>query len=231
MNREYSVLFYSKYSQTCKQLIQEIISSGVNFDPYLQKVCVDNENIRDRIQQNDKIEVKTVPIILTVYPDGVVEKFDGEKVFEWCRSIINEEMKIEQEKQMKIQKELEKRQEEIKQQELEKKKNEKKKRRNKRHNKHGKTTIEDLETESDNDEKVDFDRFNNKQPPPTMRANSGNYKQDNELYSGEKVDTGRIENPTANSLQKKTPMSLMDKAAALQQDRDEGQPKNQGFKR
>lgn len=54
----------------------------------LNQVCIDNKEIRNQIAKANKIEITTVPCILIVYKEGVVEKYEGEKAFEWIGEII-----------------------------------------------------------------------------------------------------------------------------------------------
>jgi hypothetical protein len=90
MDPQLSVLLYSKYSATSKKLMDLIQSSGVNFTSLLslQLVCIDNDEIRNRILKNEQIDITSVPCILIIYPDGGIEKYDGASVFEWSEEII-----------------------------------------------------------------------------------------------------------------------------------------------
>lgn len=90
MDPQLSVLMYSKYSATSKKLMDFIQSSGVDFTTILslQLVCIDNDEIRNRILQNDQIDITSVPCLLIIYPDGGIEKYDGPRIFEWTEEII-----------------------------------------------------------------------------------------------------------------------------------------------
>jgi hypothetical protein len=72
------VLFWSKYSSSCKHLLEEMKKYGV----MIETVCVDNPNIRNRIATNPKLQITVVPTLLSIYREGVVEKYEGEKVFQ-----------------------------------------------------------------------------------------------------------------------------------------------------
>ena len=87
MEPQLSVLLYSKYSAASKRLENIIQSSGVNIP--LQPVCVDNQLIRERISQNNQIQITSVPCILLIYPDGGIEKFDDAYAFKWVEDIIS----------------------------------------------------------------------------------------------------------------------------------------------
>ncbi len=87
MEPQYSVLVYSKYSQSCKRLFNIIRESGIDFSS-LQLLCIDNNEIRKRIKNNKQIDVCVVPSILSIFVDGGVEKYEGEHVFNWVETII-----------------------------------------------------------------------------------------------------------------------------------------------
>jgi hypothetical protein len=92
MESQLSVLLYSKYSSVCKNLMNTIQTSGVDFAAKLslQTLCIDNKEIRNRILKNQQIQVTTVPCLLLIFPDGGIEKYDGAHVFEWVEGIIRQ---------------------------------------------------------------------------------------------------------------------------------------------
>ena len=91
MESNFSVLLYSKYSTTSKQLMDIMNSSKVDFKKStgLQNLCVDNEQVRNRIIQNKQINITSVPCILVIFPDGIIEKYEGFHVFKWVEEIIS----------------------------------------------------------------------------------------------------------------------------------------------
>lgn len=90
MNK-YSILLYSKYSTHSKQLLDIIGTSTIDFKTIvnLTTLCVDSKVVRERIK-NNKLNVKYVPCILTIYNNGVVEKYDGINAFNWVDDIIKQ---------------------------------------------------------------------------------------------------------------------------------------------
>ena len=86
MEPQLSVLLYSKYSNSSNNLMNHIDSRKIDIG--LQPICIDNEQIRSRILKNKQIQVTSVPCILLIYPDGGIEKYDGESAFQWVESII-----------------------------------------------------------------------------------------------------------------------------------------------
>lgn len=85
----YSILLFSKFSIHSKKLIDMMAQSRLNFKEKanLTPVCVDSKAIRDKIK-NNKLNIRYVPCILTVYPNGVVEKYDGENAFNWVQDVV-----------------------------------------------------------------------------------------------------------------------------------------------
>jgi hypothetical protein len=83
----YNILLYSKYSSKCKSIIDML--SIIQLETInLTMLCIDNEDIRIRIRNSNNIKIDTVPCILTIFPDGGVEKYDKNSVFNWVEEII-----------------------------------------------------------------------------------------------------------------------------------------------
>ena len=73
------ILFYSKYSKACLELMSFIDDNGIDF-PNLTTVCVDNEAVRKRIGADKKFEIRLVPTFLKVVgATGVASKFEGDR--------------------------------------------------------------------------------------------------------------------------------------------------------
>jgi len=56
----------------------------------LTLVCIDNEDIRAKVQKATSVEVTSVPTILLVYQDGGVEKYEGNRAFLWAQQTIQQ---------------------------------------------------------------------------------------------------------------------------------------------
>ena len=84
------ILLYSKYSQHSKRLMDMLKQSSVDLTNIikLNSLCVDNEEIRERIVNCKKLDISCVPCILVVYKDGGVEKYEGTTAFKWIEEII-----------------------------------------------------------------------------------------------------------------------------------------------
>ena len=89
------VLLYSKYSPNSKKMLDMLQNSKIDLRVLsIQLVCIDNENIRKRIISCSSVEIKTVPSVLVLYPDGGVEKFDGSHSFQFIENIIQNYIKL-----------------------------------------------------------------------------------------------------------------------------------------
>jgi len=89
MNQALPVLLYSNYSEHSKRLINTIQQAPIDFSSLtsLNPLCIDNEEIRNRISKS-KIDISIVPCIIIAYPDGGVEKYEGSRAFAWVEDII-----------------------------------------------------------------------------------------------------------------------------------------------
>jgi hypothetical protein len=92
----FSTLIYSKYSPNSTKFLELIKNSGVDFTNLLklELLCIDNQTVRNRILKNTKIDVKSVPCVLLVFPDGSIEKYDGDHVFNWASTIISNHKQV-----------------------------------------------------------------------------------------------------------------------------------------
>ena len=87
-----TILVYSKYSSHCKTLFEKLRESQVDFKSLygLKLLCLDNERVRQVLLNNKKIELWIVPTVLVLFPDGVVEKYEGGTAVNWVESKISE---------------------------------------------------------------------------------------------------------------------------------------------
>lgn len=205
MLSRYSLLLFSKYSSQCKRLFSIIENQTTLDNNTLQLLCIDNEQIKKRIQSNSKIDVKMVPCILCFYPDGVVEKYENEHAFTWVSQFSKP---MQQVQQQQIQ------QQPVEQEEVEEpiptpppKKYQKKK-------------IEDNATSISDLPLDDTDRYRSTPKPKRMLIDEKNYAEDNELFSGEPVDNNREPNNTIRNEKPQDIHGTLAKAKELAQGRD-----------
>ena len=79
------ILFWSKYSSNCKNFITVMKQNDIT----TESVCIDNKEIRQRINNDSKIKINVVPTIVITYPSGLLEKYEGEKAFELLDAMIS----------------------------------------------------------------------------------------------------------------------------------------------
>ena len=236
MEPQLSVLLYSKYSVHSKKLMDMMIMSGIDFKQAaaLDSVCIDNKHVRDRILKNQQIVVETVPCLLLVYPDGGLEKYDGESVFNWVERIIQQFLPPQQ--QTPQQQTPPRQQTPPQPPQKPKPKKTKSQHRRQRVEPPSDYEEEDYEegeeyrskitaiTDLPSDEEDDriSDRFKARKPIKTLRSDSGNYAQNDEFFEGEVPDMRR---PTKSSIKTATKLAtksgdIMAKAREMEKSRE-----------
>lgn len=171
MDIKITTFLFSKYSNNCKAFIEMLskIPNEYKVNLKMTDVCIDNEKIRKNILNSKKIDIKMVPCILIVYNNGAIEKFEGSDAFNWLNEIIGNiiksqetenQIKQQQEIQNQLQQQISSQQQQLleQQQLFEQQKLLEQEKENqkvvsipakKQLNKKGKTSIDDLETESE----------------------------------------------------------------------------------
>ena len=91
MEPNQSVLFFSKYSPICQNLLNAINACQFNFREVagVTLVCVDNEGVRKRILESKSLKIDVVPSLLVSLQDGGVEKYEGQTVIGLIQNVIN----------------------------------------------------------------------------------------------------------------------------------------------
>lgn len=85
-----TAFLYSEYSNYANEFMQ--VAS--NLPPQLQAqlrpvyLSVDTEAIRSMIKNSLSITVRSVPCVLILYTDGVVEKYEGDTAFTWLEELL-----------------------------------------------------------------------------------------------------------------------------------------------
>ena len=72
------VYFFSRYNEKSLELSKLLTAEDID----MKKICVDNENVRERILDSE-LDIKKVPTILIFHPSQEIEKYNGEECFEW----------------------------------------------------------------------------------------------------------------------------------------------------
>lgn len=221
----YVVLVYSNYSPRCKDFFTMMQQSRLDFS-FVNMLCADNETTRKRIKSNTKLQIYVVPCLLQMYPNGTIEKFDGNSAFAWLQNLISENEPSPQEHyeqvpmQVPIQAPVQAPTQvsaqvsaqapaqvsvQVPAQQRRQKQRVPKNQEQSRPE-IGETSVEDIPLE-------DNDRYKNKEPVKMMRKNDGNMVQDEDLYAGEKVEPSKSKNS-------KDPHNTLEKAKALAQARE-----------
>ena len=80
-----AVCLYSKYSQRCKEFMDNIRE-----EHDIKMLCIDHKDVRDMISRDQNgYHVKTVPCIFLIYSNGKLEKYEGSDAFVWLRKTIS----------------------------------------------------------------------------------------------------------------------------------------------
>lgn len=74
-----TVVMYSKFSQACTSFL-ELLKKVPTFKQTL--LCIDNEDVRKRVNSHPKLNITEVPCIFRIYEKtGYVESFEGDRAF------------------------------------------------------------------------------------------------------------------------------------------------------
>ncbi len=84
-----NVLLYSKFSESCKAFMS-LLERVPELKNNMNLICVDSQEIRDRIKNDEKLKVSKIPCVLRIYQsNGYVELFEGSRAFQILNVYIN----------------------------------------------------------------------------------------------------------------------------------------------
>lgn len=84
------VIFYSKYSTKCTEFF-ELVRDIIDF----RKICVDHPEIRTTLlNEADKYFIRKVPTVIVFFSNGVMNKYEDEKAFEWALTVRKNMIKV-----------------------------------------------------------------------------------------------------------------------------------------
>lgn len=91
MDNQFCVLLYSKYSVYSKQIIDKLSSCSEDlYSLYrINLLCIDNEDVRERIVKSKSVTINVIPTLLIIYQDGSIEKYEGVTIFNWVENLIS----------------------------------------------------------------------------------------------------------------------------------------------
>lgn len=240
-----SLLLYSKYSDVCKFFFGLLENSKISELLKLQFLAVDNKEVRKSVKKS-ALGITHVPCLLIFYANGTVEKYDGNRLFDWFRNItakfaplpppppkqemVDEKLRNVEEQELKsvIDSEAEK---------------------NRKEYLRRKAIAEEEEpAQPDNDEKTEImtspppeddveENIENDQvmarhrkitQPKRLRQNNNSYVEDEDLFPGDPVEIREPRNSVRNVARSITnkgsqedPHGTMARAKALAQGREE----------
>ncbi len=76
------ILFYSRLSQACQHPVTLTHQNGLD----IQLCCIDNPDVRKRIEKGKYFQLSHVPTLLISYSDGNMQIYEGPKVTQWMES-------------------------------------------------------------------------------------------------------------------------------------------------
>ena len=84
------VIFYSKYSTKCTEFF-ELVRDIIDF----RKICVDHPEIRTTLlNEADKYFIRKVPSVIVFFSNGIMNKYEDEKAFEWALTVRKNMIKV-----------------------------------------------------------------------------------------------------------------------------------------
>lgn len=246
MDHHLCVLLWSKYSPLSKQLIGALEASPINLTSTvgLNPVCIDNEDIRERIIKAKQIDISSVPCVLIVYPSGGVEKYEGSGAFEWIEETVRKHMPPQPppqpepqpkpqppqplpqpSQQPKERKKYSRRQQIEESDSSDEEYIERKPRKNSSKNKAkiskmSSTAIEDLDDEEILDSELP------QRPPVGVRSGPNNYEFTSEFGKESEPNRDMSSRTKPNTQSTTGNSNLMAQAMAMQKEREAGDPKN-----
>jgi hypothetical protein len=94
------IVFYSKFSNSCRELdkfIKKFNMTGIDY------VCTDNHIIRRKLKRDRNLRIRQVPCVLIVY-DSKAVKHEGAECFNWFKHLIEKVLPKEEAKAQQPQK-------------------------------------------------------------------------------------------------------------------------------
>lgn len=219
--QSFCVLLYSKYSPYSTQLLDIVNRAPVDLASIMQlkTVCIDNQEVREWILCSDSINVNQVPCVLRVFPDGGVEQYESNRAFDLVNTTIQAHAPPPPQPVAQPVARMTSQEETSSDEEAERvirRAKKKKARKKKAVEVDVVTALEDLDTETEDEEYEAIQR-----PPVAVRRNDGGYDMTDEF--GEAAPQNRsvsrgIKTPGPTGGSKKE--NLMAAAMAMQKSRE-----------
>jgi len=81
-----TIILYSNYSQSSKNLIQNIERHFNNYSDMFKFLCIDNTSIRNKIVRNRTLKIEKVPSIIVV-DNGIPHVLQGKTAFDYIEEV------------------------------------------------------------------------------------------------------------------------------------------------
>ena len=205
------ILLYSKYSRSCLRILDNVEQlNSLTPTPMVQLVCIDNKQTRKQILSSKAIEITKVPCLL-ILEDTIVEKYDGERAFQWVSEVVkklNEQQLPPPPPQTIIQIEPQV----VKEQQTKPPSRSSKKKQQRPKKKTRIEDLDDIEEEEDEGEEQQV-----KRPPIPIRNGAGSYSIDEDTVFSE-PENDRVEKRSSTSGSKGS--GILDLAFAMRQERE-----------
>lgn len=78
------ILFYSEYPKNCQNIFIFINKYNLR----LTTVCIDKKVVRTHIRNDKLFNITHVPTLIVVYENGEAEKYEGAKIIEYMKQLI-----------------------------------------------------------------------------------------------------------------------------------------------
>jgi hypothetical protein len=191
--------------------------------PMVQLVCIDNKQTRKQILSSKAIEITKVPCLL-ILEDTTVEKYDGERAFQWVgevfkklteqsqppppppQTVIQIEPQVEQPRVRSVQPQFEEEDEDEQTKPPPSRRPKKKQQKPKKE-----TRIEDLDDIEEDEEESEQPI---KRPPVPIRNGAGSYSLNEDIFSEQENDRVEKTNSTSKGA------GILDLAFAMRQERE-----------
>ena len=81
-----TIILYSNYSQSSRNLIQNIERHFNNYSDMFKFLCIDNTSIRNKIVRNRTLKIEKVPSIIVV-DNGIPHVLQGKTAFDYIEEV------------------------------------------------------------------------------------------------------------------------------------------------
>jgi len=81
-----SILFYSNFSKPSLEVLR--VMKRYNLKQYLNTVCIDSIEFRNKIKNSQILKIQKIPCIITLLEGGIIEKYEDTSLSTWVNNLI-----------------------------------------------------------------------------------------------------------------------------------------------